>query len=83
MTVQQLAGVLVTPDVPSQYVVREHNDQQLASAVTAPIPVIDLGHLFKQDCAGDEATKLRSALDSWGLILVSNNAVSCFLLKRD
>ena len=70
MTVQELAGALVTPDVPTQYVVQGHNDQQLASAATAPVPVIDLGRLFKQDVAGDEAAKLRSAIDSWGLILV-------------
>ncbi|KAM0882741.1 hypothetical protein ACQ4PT_032113 [Festuca glaucescens] len=55
--------------MPIQYVVREHNDQQLAAAVTAPVPVIDLSRLFELDGAGDEATKLRSALDSWGLIL--------------
>jgi hypothetical protein len=83
MTVQQLSGALVTPDVPGQYVVRGHNDQQLGAAVTAPVPVIDLGRLLKQDGAGDEAAKLRSALDSWGLILVSNVAQCRKLLKRD
>ncbi|CAM0914185.1 unnamed protein product [Alopecurus aequalis] len=72
-TVQQLADALVTPDVPTQYVVREHSDQQLSSAVTAPVPVINLGRLFKHDGAGDEATKLRSALDSWGLMHLGNN----------
>jgi hypothetical protein len=71
MTVQELAGAIGKPDVPVQYVVREHNDQQLEAAVTAPVPVIDFSRLFEQD--GGEAVKLRSGLDSWGLILVSNN----------
>jgi len=81
-TVQELAaGALVTSDVPTQYVVRGHDDQQLSTAVvTAPVPVIDLGRLLKQDGAGDEADKLRSALDSWGLILVSNHGVDAAVM---
>ncbi|KAK1603905.1 hypothetical protein QYE76_027578 [Lolium multiflorum] len=78
MTVQELAGAIGKPDVPVQYVVREHNDQQLEAAVTAPIPVIDFSRLFEQD--GGEAVKLRSGLDSWGLILVSNHGVDAAVM---
>ncbi|CAM0912357.1 unnamed protein product [Alopecurus aequalis] len=74
MTVQELAGWGKRSHFKKNFV-RGHKEQQLASAVTAPVPVIDLGRLFKEDGAGDEATKLRSALDSWGLILVSNHGV--------
>ncbi|XP_051197939.2 protein LATERAL BRANCHING OXIDOREDUCTASE 1-like [Lolium perenne] len=78
MTVQELAGAIGKPDVPIQYVVREYNEQQLEAAVTAPVPVIDLSRLFEQD--GDEAAKLRSGLDSWGLILVSNHGVDAAVM---
>nr|BAK05092.1 predicted protein [Hordeum vulgare subsp. vulgare] len=76
-TVQELAGALGTPDVPARYVARGHheNDQQPAAA---PVPVIDIGRLFKQDgdaAADDEAAKLRLALESWGLFLVTNHGV--------
>ncbi|KAM0913889.1 hypothetical protein ACQ4PT_011868 [Festuca glaucescens] len=80
MTVQEIAGALGKPDVPSQYVVRAHSEQQLAAAVTAPVPVIDLSRLYEQDGDGDEAAKLRSALDSWGLILVSNHGVDAAVM---
>lgn len=76
--VQKLAGALGTPDVPTRYVVRGNQDQQLATTVVAPVPVINLGLLSKQDGgAADEAAKLRSAIDSWGLFLVSNDPIGC------
>jgi hypothetical protein len=70
-TVQDLAAG--APDVPARFVAREHHnhDQQTA---TAPVPVIHVGRLFQQDGSGaavDEAAKLRSALESWGLFLVT------------
>ena len=81
MMVQDLAGALATPDLPTQYVVRAHDKQQLALAAMAPVPVIDLGLLCMENGAGDEATKLRSTLECWGLIMVSNNVVSCCMLR--
>ncbi|XP_044957187.1 protein SRG1-like [Hordeum vulgare subsp. vulgare] len=81
MTVQELANVLGKPEVPAQYVVRGHHDQQLSTAITAPIPVIDLCRLFtKEGAATDEASKLRAALESWGLFLLSNHGVETTMM---
>ncbi|KAI4998494.1 hypothetical protein ZWY2020_053836 [Hordeum vulgare] len=81
MTVQELANVLGKPEVPAQYVVRGHHDQQLATAITAPIPVIDLCRLFTKDGAAiNEASKLRAALESWGLFLLSNHGVETTMM---
>ena len=74
--VQELAGALGTPDVPAPYVVRTHKDQQLSSAVVAPVPVIDHGRLLRKDHSADETAKLRSAIESWGLFMVSNTPMS-------
>ena len=58
---------------PLPYVLREEDrptgDQPLASDV----PVIDISRLFKNQSGShdDEAEKLRSALQSWGLFQVS------------
>ncbi|XP_047075413.1 2-oxoglutarate-dependent dioxygenase 11-like isoform X1 [Lolium rigidum] len=74
-TVQDLA--VGAQDVPARFVARGHHDHDHETA-TAPVPVIDLGRLFQQDGSGaavDEAAKLRSALESWGLFLVSNHGV--------
>uniref|UniRef100_A0A8R7V0U5 Non-haem dioxygenase N-terminal domain-containing protein n=1 Tax=Triticum urartu TaxID=4572 RepID=A0A8R7V0U5_TRIUA len=61
--------------------VRGHHDQQLAMAVAAPIPVIDLCYLFKEDgAATDEASKLRSALESWGLFHLSNHGIEATMM---
>ncbi|KAI4998490.1 hypothetical protein ZWY2020_053832 [Hordeum vulgare] len=79
-TVQELANA-GKPDVPAQYMVRGNHDQQLATAVAAPIPVIDLCCLFKEDGAAvDEASKLRSALESWGLFLLSNHGIDTSMM---
>ena len=43
--VQKLACALRTPDVPTRYVVRGHQDQQLTTTVVAPVPVINLSLL--------------------------------------
>jgi hypothetical protein len=72
-TVQELAaGALGAPDVPTRFFARGHHEHGQQTA-TAPIPVIDVGRLFQQDGAAalDEAAKLRSALESWGLFLVT------------
>ncbi|VAI83280.1 unnamed protein product [Triticum turgidum subsp. durum] len=76
-TVQELAGALGKPDVPARYVSRglHEDDQQPA---VAPVPVIDIGRLFNQDgavAADNEEAKLRLAVQSWGLFLVTNHGV--------
>ncbi|KAM3208042.1 hypothetical protein ACQJBY_063005 [Aegilops geniculata] len=76
-TVQELAGALGKPDVPARYVSRGHHENN-RQPTAAPVPVIDIGRLFKQDgvaAADDEAAKLRQALESWGLFLVTNHGV--------
>ncbi|VAI83282.1 unnamed protein product [Triticum turgidum subsp. durum] len=77
---EELAGTLSAPDMPAWYVARGQHDhnQQPAAAVMVPVPVIDLGRLFKLDdhaAADNEATKLRLALESWGLFLMTNHGV--------
>ena len=79
--VQELAGQLgAADDVPARYVARAGNDD-LKATVTAPVPVIDLARLC-QPGADDEASKLRLALESWGLFLVRTHAraqsLSCY-----
>lgn len=81
-TVQELAGALGAPDVPSRFVARGHQDHDQQTAA-APVPVIDLGLLFQKDGAAaavDEAAKLRSALESWGLFLVTNHGVDAAVM---
>lgn len=74
--VEELAAA--TP--PSRYVRHEHDRPGLpggalvgAADMPEPVPVIDLRRLLS--CATDEgaqeACKLRSALQSWGIFLVS------------
>lgn len=58
--------------VPARYVAR-HDHDGTEEAPTAEVPVIDLGLLCQPAAGGesaDEAAKLRSALESWGLFLV-------------
>ncbi|KAK1599238.1 hypothetical protein QYE76_026989 [Lolium multiflorum] len=67
--VQELAAA-GRDEVPSRYVVRDHDRPTAAVAsddVTDPIPVVDLNRLSAG--AADEAAKLRSALQNWGLFL--------------
>jgi hypothetical protein len=68
--VQELTG-----DVPGRYVVQHKEDRPSVGVATAPIPVIDLGQLCQQHtvAGAEEAAKLRSALESWGLCLVNLN----------
>jgi isopenicillin N synthase-like dioxygenase len=68
--VQELAAGVVEP--PSQFVLQEQDRPEsllLTSNLPEPIPVIDLSRL----AAAEEASKLRSALQTWGLFLVSRS----------
>ncbi|XBI35932.1 hypothetical protein VPH35_121544 [Triticum aestivum] len=76
-TVQELAGAHGKPDVPARYVSRSHHENG-QHPTAAPVPVIDIGRLFKQEgaaAADGEEAKLRQALESWGLFLVTNHGV--------
>uniref|UniRef100_R7W7F0 Flavonol synthase/flavanone 3-hydroxylase n=1 Tax=Aegilops tauschii TaxID=37682 RepID=R7W7F0_AEGTA len=86
--VQELAAA-GPEEPPSRYVVRDHDRPALAGAggdVTDPIPVVDLGRLSCGDA--DEAAKLQSALQTWGLFLArkptppssASSASSCTVL---
>uniref|UniRef100_A0A0D9WMH7 Fe2OG dioxygenase domain-containing protein n=2 Tax=Leersia perrieri TaxID=77586 RepID=A0A0D9WMH7_9ORYZ len=74
--VQELAAGVQEP--PSRYLLRDH-DQIAGAEIPEPIPTIDLGRLSGSNGA-DEATKLRSALQNWGLFLVSNHGVETSLI---
>lgn len=65
--VQEVAAGVVEP--PSQFVLQEQDrpGNQPATDMPEPIPMIDLSRLTE----ADEAAKLQSALQSWGLFLVS------------
>jgi len=74
--VQELAGQLgAAADVPARYVARAGagNDDDRKATETALVPAIDLARLCQpggDGGAADEASKLRLALQSWGLFLV-------------
>ncbi|XP_062233473.1 protein SRG1-like [Phragmites australis] len=67
--VQELVAGVQEP--PSRYVVREQDRPAVAgAAMPEPIPVVDLSRLSADTHHGaDEAAKLRSALQNWGLFL--------------
>lgn len=71
LLVQELGG-----DVPERYVA-ELEERPTAGAPVALIPVIDLGLLSRQHTAdgGEELARLRSALESWGVFLVTDHGV--------
>ncbi|XP_020179009.1 2-oxoglutarate-dependent dioxygenase 11 [Aegilops tauschii subsp. strangulata] len=73
-TVQELAAAVEEP--PRQYVVAHEQDQDLLAADEMPEPIllIDLSRLTTADAA-DEADKLRAALQTWGLFLVTNHGI--------
>jgi isopenicillin N synthase-like dioxygenase len=71
-TVQEMAAAVMEP--PTGYV-RPELDRH-ADEMPEPIPLIDLGRLTD----ADEAEKLRTALDSWGLFLVTNHGIEDSLL---
>ena len=81
MLVQELAAKVQLP--PSRYVQPEqyHPVSLLVGAEKPePIPVIDLSRLLAADGADDEGSKLRFALQSWGLFLVILSALVLVLL---
>ncbi|KAJ6794872.1 putative 2-oxoglutarate-dependent dioxygenase [Iris pallida] len=65
--VQELARTGQAP--PDRYIQTNDSRPIAAPAVTSAVPVIDLRRLFRSDGA-EEAEKLRSALQSWGLFQV-------------
>lgn len=76
--VQELAAGGVE-EPPSRYVLREQDRAGgllVAGEMPEPIPVIDLSRLS----AADEADKLRVALQSWGLFLVTNHGLEASLM---
>ncbi|KAL6898020.1 hypothetical protein ACP4OV_006616 [Aristida adscensionis] len=77
--VQELAaGLQQAP--PSRYVQREQDRPGgllLAADMPEPIPVVDLSRLPSD--AG-EAAKLRSALATWGLVIVTNHGVEAYVV---
>ncbi|KAE8795425.1 Protein SRG1 [Hordeum vulgare] len=69
-TVQELAAAVEEP--PRQYLVHEQDQGLLAAdQMPEPIPLIDLSRLT----ADDEADKLRAALQTWGLFLLTNHGI--------
>ncbi|TVU02460.1 hypothetical protein EJB05_52048, partial [Eragrostis curvula] len=82
--VQELAATVKEP--PSRYLLPEQErlgDQQLVGAeMPEPVPCIDLRRLLASDGAEDEATKLRSALQSWGDLL-HDYTLNCKRVKDD
>uniref|UniRef100_A0A8I6YVL8 Fe2OG dioxygenase domain-containing protein n=2 Tax=Hordeum vulgare subsp. vulgare TaxID=112509 RepID=A0A8I6YVL8_HORVV len=70
-TVQELAAAVEEP--PRQYLVHERDQDHLLAAdeMPDPIPLVDLGRLM----TADEAHKLREALQTWGLFLVTNHGI--------
>ncbi|CAM0879337.1 unnamed protein product [Alopecurus aequalis] len=76
LLVEELAG-----DVPERYVMQP-NDRPPVGAPVAQIPVINLGVLSQEHAAGggEEAARLRSALESWGIFLVTGHGVEPSLM---
>ena len=82
-TVQELAANVQEP--PSRYLVPEQerlSDHLAGAEMPEPVPTIDLRRLLAPDGgAGEEAAKLRSALQSWGFFLVTLSASLVFLRR--
>jgi hypothetical protein len=77
MLVQELAAKVQEP--PSRYLQPEHS-LVISSEKPEAIPVIDLSRLLAADGADEEGSKLRLALQSWGLFLVILSALVLVLL---
>lgn len=56
---------------PPRFILREEDRPNGDAPVASDIPVIDISRLFRSDDGNDEAEKLRSALQSWGLFQVT------------
>jgi hypothetical protein len=69
--VQELAATATLEEPPSQYVLQEKDrpgSPLVADDMPEPLPIINLSRLSED---ATEAAKLESALQSWGLVLVS------------
>ncbi|CAL4897691.1 unnamed protein product [Urochloa decumbens] len=76
--VQELVAAVEEP--PSRYVLPEQDrpgSPSVTKDIPEPFPVVDLKRL-PDDVA--EAAKLRSALQSWGLVLVTNHGIESSLM---
>jgi len=82
-TVQELAANVQEP--PSRYLVPEQerlSDHLAGAEMPVLVPTVDLRRLLaSDDGAGEEAAKLRSALQSWGFFLVTLSASLVFLRR--
>lgn len=74
MLVQNLAETGGGP--PDRYVLRAEDRQDCAPPVASDVPIIDLRRLVGPDGEEDEAEKLRSAVQSWGLFQVIGHELS-------
>ncbi|KAM0918494.1 hypothetical protein ACQ4PT_009013 [Festuca glaucescens] len=77
--VQELAAA-GRDELPSRYVVPDHDRPTSGVASDDPIPVVDLSRLYSG--AADEAAKLRSALQNWGLFLAVGHGIESALLDE-
>lgn len=77
MTVQHMS----VEELPSRYVLREqdrHVDFLAVEKMPEPLPLVDLSQLQR---AGDEASKLQAALDSWGLFPATGHGIEGSLMN--
>ncbi|XP_047075402.1 jasmonate-induced oxygenase 4-like [Lolium rigidum] len=77
--VQELAAA-GRDELPSRYVVPDHDRPTSGVASDDPIPVVDISRLSSG--AADEAAKLRSALQNWGLFLAIGHGIESALLDE-
>ncbi|PUZ61953.1 hypothetical protein GQ55_4G319400 [Panicum hallii var. hallii] len=81
-TVQELAANVQEP--PSRYLLPEEerlSDQLAGAEMPEAVPTIDLRRLLaSDDGAGEEAAKLRSALQSWGFFLATDHGIEASLM---
>nr|ACG24524.1 leucoanthocyanidin dioxygenase [Zea mays]BBO36732.1 Fe(II)/2-oxoglutarate dependent dioxygenase [synthetic construct] len=76
--VKDLAALVDEP--PSRFVQREEHrpgSLMLAADMPDPLPIVDLNKLS----TADEAAKLRSALQTWGLFLATNHGIDASLME--
>ncbi|CAD6337487.1 unnamed protein product [Miscanthus lutarioriparius] len=72
--------VTLVEEPPSQFVQREEDrpgSLTVAADMPDPLPIVDLDKLS----TADEAAKLRSALQTWGLFLATNHGIDASLIE--
>uniref|UniRef100_A0A0E0A5S9 Fe2OG dioxygenase domain-containing protein n=1 Tax=Oryza glumipatula TaxID=40148 RepID=A0A0E0A5S9_9ORYZ len=79
LLVQELAGMR-SKAVPRQYIVQQEDQPTIAA--TASVPIVDLGRLSQPDGDANEAVKLRQAMESWGLFMVTNHGIEDALMDN-